>query len=146
MIVKTGANYQAEGGYIEASVKGSLYTITKDDKSVAFGGAEETGPLIIPITFINDTDRTLSPTCITTLGSLPDTISIPVSGGVAPHETATLNCLGVVGIRQRLSYNGSVIVLNSDSEYVTIENSASYASFTINKIPENGDPITVRVY
>ena len=31
MILKTGANYQSEGGYIEASINNGIITIVKND-------------------------------------------------------------------------------------------------------------------
>mgnify|MGYP003289864362 CR=1 FL=1 len=146
MIVKTGANYQAEGGYIEASAKGAVYKITKDDKSAVFGASEEKGAFIIPITFINDTDRSLLPACVFAMGSLTDVIGTPPSAVVNPNETKTINCIGLEGIRQRLSYSGSALALKYESEYATVENSGAYSAFTINKLPENGEPITIRLY
>ena len=146
MIVKTGANYQEEGGYIEASAKGRLYTFTKNDKSVTFGGSEELGPLIAPVTIINETGRGLLPTCFSTLGAIPNVIGTPTSTIVGVDETTTITCLCIIGLPMRMSYSGSSVELKCESEYMTIENSGAYAAFTIVKMPENGEPITMRLY
>lgn len=146
MIVKTGANYQEEGGYIEASAKGDVYTITKDDKSAVFGGLTETGPFVTPITIINETGRTLLPTCFFSLGGLGEVLGTPLTVMVGADETKTINCVGLLGIKQRLSYSGSEARIKCDSEYVVVENSGVYAAFSIFKFPENGEPITMRMY
>ena len=146
MIVKTGANYQAEGGYIEASAKGLLYTLTDNDKSVKFGGSEEFGPLIVPVTIINDTGRSLAPTCLSTLGSIENVLGAPITNIVGVGETVTIKCIGIIGLHMRISYTGGVAELKCESEYMAVENSGSYSMFTLLKMPENGEPVTMRLY
>ena len=144
MIVKTGANYQTEGGYIEASKNGNAYEFTTNDKSVVGVGSDETGPFITPITFINETGRTLTPTCFANLSTFPEVLGAPVSIGV--DETRTFNCVGLVGIRQKMSYSGTDVEVKCESEYVVVENSGPYLVYIITKAPENGEPITMRLY
>lgn len=145
MIVKTGANYQAEGGYIEASAKGFLYTFTDNDKSITFGGSEELGPLFVPVTIINETGRNLSPICLYKMGSIENVLGMRTPS-IEPGATVTINCPCIIGHPVSIAYSGSGTIIKCDSEYITVENSGVYTAFTIVKLPENGDPLTMRLY
>ena len=146
MIVKTGANYQNDGGYIEASANGFIYTLTDNDKIAEFGGSEEFGLFIVPVTIINETERNINPVCLQDLNNIENVLCTPFNYIIEAGETKTINCLGIIGLPMRVQYSGASMELKCESEYITVENSGAYAAFSFVKMPENGEPVTMRLY
>lgn len=70
MIVKTGANYQNDGGYIEASIDDGVISIVKNDRDISFHDTDSVVTGFVPVSITNSTDSTIFPTCLETAGGM----------------------------------------------------------------------------
>ena len=137
MIVKTGANYQAEGGYIEASIDDGVISIVKNDKVISFHDTDSIVTGFVPISITNSTNVQLFPGVLSKDGGI-DYIgsalsAIPVGGTMivkVPREIAF-----------RLGFSSTVMV-SSTPDVEILRSGNQYFAKVVN-YPADGLSVTL---
>ena len=144
MIVKTGANYQAEGGYIEASYENGTVTVKKNGWDAVSIGIGENGSAV-EVEVQNDTSTNFNMAGLTNAGSLQDVYGlIP---GISANTTTTIKTLALINVLQRVSYSTAPVYnMKIESECVELANSGDYYAYKIVKMPPAGEKIKMRLY
>ena len=148
MIVKTGANYQAEGGYIEAAYDNGIVTVKKNGEDAFSIGIGENG-YAVEVEVQNDTSSNFNMCGLSNAGSLQDVYGM-VSGVLANTKT-TFKTLALINVLQRISYSDaqSVPVYNMKIESECVElarGGGDYYAYKIVKMPPAGEKIKMRLY
>lgn len=143
MIVKTGANYQAEGGYIEASRSGSTYSVGDGEIETTIVGADNSTQKAYAarsITILNDTDSWISfPSIINGVLQYGSETSIDA------HTEKTIETLLSKDTAIQMSGSGSSFTQYIASDpAIRITQIGSSLSFIVELIGElTGDVITI---
>lgn len=144
MIVKTGANYQAEGGYIEAGYDNGIVTVKKNDLDAVSIGIGENGA-VVEVELRNDTSTTFTVAGLSKVGSLQNVYG--TVSGMSANATSTFKTLALINVLQRIAYSTAPILnMKIESEYVELAQSGDYYAYKIVKMPPAGEKITMRLY